>query len=113
MKFELKRQKSSGPGGTTRLVNLNTFPVLVSLTRHEWSDDVLTAAKAIIGVSTGSLAILSEAGHSLLDLSATGANGRAKWPTLLDKGSGTVCRVISRPESVGPLEHNHHAAVDR
>src|ERR1700684_3799288 len=31
----------------------------------------LTAAKAIIGVSTGSLAILSEAGHSLLDLSAT------------------------------------------
>ncbi len=31
----------------------------------------LTAAKAIIGSLTGSLAILSEAGHSLLDLSAT------------------------------------------
>jgi cation diffusion facilitator family transporter len=31
----------------------------------------LTVAKAIIGVLTGSLAILSEAGHSLLDLSAT------------------------------------------
>ena len=31
----------------------------------------LTTAKAIIGVATGSLAILSEAGHSLLDLSAT------------------------------------------
>jgi cation diffusion facilitator family transporter len=31
----------------------------------------LTAAKATIGVLTGSLAILSEAGHSLLDLSAT------------------------------------------
>jgi len=31
----------------------------------------LTAAKGIIGVLTGSLAILSEAGHSLLDLSAT------------------------------------------
>jgi cation diffusion facilitator family transporter len=32
---------------------------------------VLTVAKAIIGLLTGSLAILSEAGHSLLDLSAT------------------------------------------
>ena len=31
----------------------------------------LTAAKAVIGVLTGSLAILSEAGHSLIDLSAT------------------------------------------
>src|SRR5271170_7580255 len=31
----------------------------------------LTAAKASIGLLTGSLAILSEAGHSLLDLSAT------------------------------------------
>jgi cation diffusion facilitator family transporter len=31
----------------------------------------LTVAKAIVGVLTGSLAILSEAGHSLLDLSAT------------------------------------------
>src|SRR6266550_7705707 len=31
----------------------------------------LTAAKAIIGSLTGSLAILSEAGHSLLDLAAT------------------------------------------
>ena len=31
----------------------------------------LTAAKAIIGLLTGSLAILSEAGHSLLDLAAT------------------------------------------
>jgi cation diffusion facilitator family transporter len=31
----------------------------------------LTAAKAIIGLTTGSLAILSEAGHSLLDFSAT------------------------------------------
>ena len=31
----------------------------------------LTAAKAMIGLLTGSLAILSEAGHSLLDLSAT------------------------------------------
>src|SRR6266702_2034770 len=31
----------------------------------------LTAAQAIIGLTTGSLAILSEAGHSLLDLSAT------------------------------------------
>ena len=31
----------------------------------------LTAAKAIVGLLTGSLAILSEAGHSLLDLSAT------------------------------------------
>jgi cation diffusion facilitator family transporter len=31
----------------------------------------LTAAKAAIGLATGSLAILSEAGHSLLDLSAT------------------------------------------
>src|ERR1700740_3319889 len=31
----------------------------------------LTAAKGIIGVLNGSLAILSEAGHSLLDLSAT------------------------------------------
>src|SRR5271167_5083660 len=31
----------------------------------------LAAAKAIVGVLTGSLAILSEAGHSLIDLSAT------------------------------------------
>src|SRR5215472_14536544 len=31
----------------------------------------LTAAKAVVGVLTGSLAILSEAGHSLIDLSAT------------------------------------------
>jgi cation diffusion facilitator family transporter len=31
----------------------------------------LTAAKAIVGLLTGSLAILSEAGHSLLDLSVT------------------------------------------
>ncbi len=31
----------------------------------------LTAAKAVIGLFTGSLAILSEAGHSLLDLAAT------------------------------------------
>src|ERR1700683_1786163 len=31
----------------------------------------LTAAKATISLLTGSLAILSEAGHSLLDLSAT------------------------------------------
>ena len=31
----------------------------------------LTAAKATVGLATGSLAILSEAGHSLLDLSAT------------------------------------------
>lgn len=31
----------------------------------------LTAAKAVVGVMTGSLAILSEAGHSLIDLSAT------------------------------------------
>ena len=32
---------------------------------------VLTIAKAVIGVLTGSLAILSEAGHSLIDLGAT------------------------------------------
>jgi cation diffusion facilitator family transporter len=32
---------------------------------------VLTVAKGVIGVSTGSLAILSEAGHSLIDLGAT------------------------------------------
>jgi cation diffusion facilitator family transporter len=31
----------------------------------------LTAAKAVVGVLSGSLAILSEAGHSLLDLAAT------------------------------------------
>src|SRR6476619_7088614 len=31
----------------------------------------LTIAKAIVGVMTGSLAILSEAGHSLIDLGAT------------------------------------------
>jgi cation diffusion facilitator family transporter len=31
----------------------------------------LTAAKAVVGLFTGSLAILSEAGHSLIDLSAT------------------------------------------
>src|ERR1700739_3964727 len=31
----------------------------------------LTVAKAAIGLATGSLAILSEAGHSLIDLSAT------------------------------------------
>src|SRR6202050_574459 len=31
----------------------------------------LTAAKAIVGLLTGSLAILSEGGHSLLDLGAT------------------------------------------
>ena len=31
----------------------------------------LTAGKAVVGVLTGSLAILSEAGHSLLDLAAT------------------------------------------
>jgi cation diffusion facilitator family transporter len=31
----------------------------------------LTAAKGVVGVLTGSLAILSEAGHSLIDLSAT------------------------------------------
>src|SRR6201993_3856230 len=31
----------------------------------------LTAAKAAVGLLTGSLAILSEAGHSLIDLSAT------------------------------------------
>src|ERR1700733_1311774 len=31
----------------------------------------LTVAKATVGILTGSLAILSEAGHSLLDLSAT------------------------------------------
>lgn len=32
---------------------------------------VLTVAKAVVGLSTGSLAILSEAGHSLIDLGAT------------------------------------------
>jgi len=31
----------------------------------------MTIAKAIVGISTGSLAILSEAGHSLIDLGAT------------------------------------------
>jgi cation diffusion facilitator family transporter len=31
----------------------------------------LTAAKAVVGLLTGSLAVLSEAGHSLIDLSAT------------------------------------------
>src|SRR5579863_2606696 len=31
----------------------------------------LAAAKAVIGILSGSLAILSEAGHSLLDLAAT------------------------------------------
>src|SRR3954464_7454181 len=31
----------------------------------------LTAAKAIVGVTSGSLAILSEAAHSLIDLGAT------------------------------------------
>ena len=31
----------------------------------------LTAANAVVGVLTGSLAILSEAGHSLIDLGAT------------------------------------------
>src|SRR5579872_4704130 len=31
----------------------------------------LTAAKGVVGLLTGSLAILSEAGHSLLDLAAT------------------------------------------
>ena len=31
----------------------------------------LTAAKAVVGLFTGSLAILSEAGHSLIDLGAT------------------------------------------
>src|ERR1700726_4224573 len=31
----------------------------------------LTAAKAVVGVLTGSLAILSEAAHSLIDLGAT------------------------------------------
>ncbi len=31
----------------------------------------LTLAKAVVGLLTGSLAILSEAGHSLLDLAAT------------------------------------------
>ncbi len=31
----------------------------------------LTAAKTVVGLATGSLAILSEAGHSLLDLAAT------------------------------------------
>src|SRR5262245_3578415 len=31
----------------------------------------LTAAKAVVGLLTGSLAILSEAGHSLIDLAAT------------------------------------------
>jgi cation diffusion facilitator family transporter len=32
---------------------------------------VLTIAKAVVGLSTGSLAILSEAGHTLIDLGAT------------------------------------------
>src|SRR5579872_636010 len=31
----------------------------------------LTVAKAIVGLLTGSLALLSEAGHSLIDLAAT------------------------------------------
>ena len=31
----------------------------------------LTVAKALVGFATGSLAILSEAGHSLIDLGAT------------------------------------------
>ena len=31
----------------------------------------LTAAKAVVGLLSGSLAILSEAAHSLLDLAAT------------------------------------------
>ena len=31
----------------------------------------LTVAKAVVGFATGSLAILSEAGHSLIDLGAT------------------------------------------
>ncbi|HET9535176.1 MAG TPA: cation diffusion facilitator family transporter, partial [Mesorhizobium sp.] len=31
----------------------------------------LTLAKSVVGVATGSLAILSEAAHSLLDLAAT------------------------------------------
>ncbi len=32
---------------------------------------VLTVAKGVVGIATGSLAILSEAGHSLIDLGAT------------------------------------------
>src|SRR5213596_1645325 len=32
---------------------------------------VLTLAKAVVGLMTGSLAILSEAAHSLIDLAAT------------------------------------------
>src|SRR5476649_1010445 len=32
---------------------------------------VLTIAKGVVGIATGSLAILSEAGHSLIDLGAT------------------------------------------
>ena len=39
----------------------------------------LTAAKAMIGLLTGSLAILSEAGHSLLDLLAV--YGRTRPPS--------------------------------
>ena len=34
----------------------------------------LTAAKAVVGLLTGSLAILSEAGHSLIDLVGDGAD---------------------------------------
>src|ERR1700749_3427908 len=52
---------------TTRNMNEKEKAALASIA----ASAALTAGKAVVGVLTGSLAIRSEAGHSLLDLAAT------------------------------------------
>src|SRR5262249_23186133 len=65
----------------------------------------LTLAKGVVGFATGSLAILSEAGHSLLDLAATVmtyfAGGLSDKPAAEDSpcGQGKVESVTALAET--------------
>lgn len=44
--FTLRRQPDPGGSGTAVVVNPNSFPILVSLARADWGDEILTASQA-------------------------------------------------------------------
>ena len=83
----------------------------------------LTLAKAAVGLATGSLAILSEAAHSLLDLAATimtSLTGRVSgWPAGAEQEGrrGTQSHFLNcaptsspRPDHSGACEQNRASA---
>jgi cation diffusion facilitator family transporter len=65
--IDVSRQLNPWPGQDRRVMNIKERAALGSIAASAG----LTAAKAAIGLATGSLAILSEAAHSLIDVSAT------------------------------------------